>query len=196
MCGIFFKPWLGSDYSTGGVFGKKILVLGEAHYTWEKGRTLTSDLTVNCVTGIVNGDFTKQFWTNIAKAFIGKLPSQSDKERFWNSVAFYNYVQESVGYGPRVRPTPAMWLRSQQPFINLLDDLKPELVVVLGYQLWDMLPKLAGHPGPELGCQGRPHTWFYESENNTALLFAIKHPSSGFSGDYWHEHIKRAISHA
>jgi len=29
---IFFQPWVGSDYNTGGVFGKKVLVLGESHY--------------------------------------------------------------------------------------------------------------------------------------------------------------------
>ena len=28
---VFFKPWVGKDYDTGGMFGKKILVLGEAH---------------------------------------------------------------------------------------------------------------------------------------------------------------------
>lgn len=28
---VFFKPWVGKDYDSGGMFGKKILVLGEAH---------------------------------------------------------------------------------------------------------------------------------------------------------------------
>ena len=29
---VFFKPWVGKDYSTGGIFKKKILVVGESHY--------------------------------------------------------------------------------------------------------------------------------------------------------------------
>ena len=28
---VFFKPWVGKDYESGGIFGKKILVLGESH---------------------------------------------------------------------------------------------------------------------------------------------------------------------
>ena len=29
---VNFRPWIGADYETGGIFGKKILVLGESHY--------------------------------------------------------------------------------------------------------------------------------------------------------------------
>ena len=29
---ILFEPWVGKDYTTGGVFNKKVLVLGESHY--------------------------------------------------------------------------------------------------------------------------------------------------------------------
>ena len=29
---VFFKPFVGKDYTTGGIFGKRIMVLGESHY--------------------------------------------------------------------------------------------------------------------------------------------------------------------
>ncbi len=29
---IFFQPFVGKDYASGGVFGKRIMVLGESHY--------------------------------------------------------------------------------------------------------------------------------------------------------------------
>lgn len=32
MENVFFKPWVGKNYHTGGIFKKKILVVGESHY--------------------------------------------------------------------------------------------------------------------------------------------------------------------
>ena len=29
---IFFQPFVGKDYASGGIFGKRIMVLGESHY--------------------------------------------------------------------------------------------------------------------------------------------------------------------
>ena len=29
---VFFQPFVGKDYTTGGIFGKRIMVLGESHY--------------------------------------------------------------------------------------------------------------------------------------------------------------------
>lgn len=28
----YFEPWIGENYENGGIFGKKILVLGDSHY--------------------------------------------------------------------------------------------------------------------------------------------------------------------
>ena len=32
MSNIFFKPFVGKDYANGGLFGKRIMILGESHY--------------------------------------------------------------------------------------------------------------------------------------------------------------------
>lgn len=29
---VFFQPYVGKDYTIGGLFGKRIMVLGESHY--------------------------------------------------------------------------------------------------------------------------------------------------------------------
>ena len=49
----FFEPWIGENYESGGIFGKKILALGDSHYC---------DSCVGC--GVAGGirdnvDFTK-----------------------------------------------------------------------------------------------------------------------------------------
>ena len=35
MNGLFFRPWVGSAYSSGGIFGKRVMILGESHYCEE-----------------------------------------------------------------------------------------------------------------------------------------------------------------
>ena len=35
MNSIFFRPWVGSAYTTGVIFGKRVMILGESHYCEE-----------------------------------------------------------------------------------------------------------------------------------------------------------------
>ena len=113
---VFFKPWVGDNFPKGGLRSKKILILGESHYQWDEDIPLTEDLTIQCVREQIDGCFTKAFWTNIVIALLNNRPSLEDKHRFWHSVAFYNYIQCSVGFGPRVQPSPKMWKKSQPAF--------------------------------------------------------------------------------
>jgi len=203
MSGIFFKPWKGSKYESNKLFEKRVLVLGESHYEWDKKIPLYSDLTIDCIKEQIEGDYTKQFWTNIAITFLNKSPELQDKKEFWDSVAFYNYVQECVGSGPRIRPTNEMWRKSEQGFAEVLAELLPQVVIVLGYELWENLPKLGGYNGPEIigpeiiEFKQKTDTWRYPLSNGeTCLAYAIRHPSYGFSGTYWYPYVQQVISFA
>lgn len=190
---MFFKPWKGNHFSTNGFLSKRVLILGESHYQWDEDVSLTEDLTIECILEQIEGGATKQFWTNIAITFLNKRPSLEDKEQFWHSVAFYNYVQANVGFGPRVRPTREMWANSQKAFFEVLQELRPQCVIVLGYQLWENLPS-QGEKGPIIEAAEQQETWKYPIEDdNFTLAYAIKHPSAGFSGWTWHPFVMRAI---
>lgn len=128
---VFFKPWVGDNFSEGGLWSKKILILGESHYQWNKNIPLTEDLTIQCIREQIDGGYTKAFWTNIVITLLNIRPSLEDKYRCWHSVAFYNYIQCSVGFGPRVRPTPEMWAKSQTAFSEVIDELQPDCIIVL-----------------------------------------------------------------
>ena len=54
---------------------------------------------------------------------------------FWNKVAFYNFIQFPVGDSARLRPTENMWRDSFEPFKLILNELGPDLVLVLGKEL-------------------------------------------------------------
>ncbi len=96
MGGIFFKPWKGAKYESNNLIGKRVLVLGEAHYEWDKNIPLSPDLTIDCVREQTERVYTSKFWTNIAVAFLNKRPSLEEKKEFWNSVAFFTTSSKRV----------------------------------------------------------------------------------------------------
>lgn len=96
---VKFLPWIGKNYM-GGFNGMRTLVLGESHYAWKQEPDLSDkpNVTSECIQEQLDGDYTKAFWTKLAKAMSGEdTLTLEGKAKFWHSVAFYNYVQESAG---------------------------------------------------------------------------------------------------
>lgn len=94
--------------------------------------------------------------------------SSEERSKFWERVAFYNFVQCFTGPGPRCRPTEAMWQAAAKPFLATLTELDPQLLVVLGFELHRQLPPV-------------PHSVY---------VCGVQHPSSaGFQCSKWHSAI-------
>lgn len=194
MKNVRFLPWVGKNYQAG-LNGLRTLVLGESHYHGGVNPEINSrpNFTIECIQEQVDGEFTFAFWTKIATTMIGRKPTLEDKQQFWNSVAFYNYVQDSVGSGPRIAPQSESWEKSEVPFEEVLENLKPHFIVALGYRMWDRLPNLNGRDGPKIeSAPPSSGTWIYPHSGGCAMLFNIQHPSSGFSCLAWHKHILAA----
>lgn len=197
MSAVFFKPWIGDDYKAATKFGKRVMILGESHYQWEKDITPYPDLTRTAINDQITAKYTYAFWTRVAGAFLGHKPDLAEKGEFWRSVAFYNYVQESAGFGPRVRPTPEMWTRSEPGFTEVLHEHAPQVLIVLGYQLWNNIPDLGGAWDKPIKGGSQTQTWRYPlASGGTCLAYGIRHPSSGFTGSAWQPHILEAIRRA
>jgi hypothetical protein len=194
---VRFQPWIGNNYQNG-FHGLRTLVLGESHY--ESSNNINIDdspnLTIECIQEQMDGSWSKAFWTKIAIALTGRKPTTEDKTQFWNSVAYYNYVQESAGFGPRVRPPDKSWENSRDPFVEVLAELKPNFIVALGYELWDRLPDLDEREGPRIENAPRTRTWIYPHTSGCALLYGIIHPSSAFSPLEWNKHFLKALEKA
>lgn len=139
-----FEPWVGNNYAESGLNGHKVLFLGEAHYGKEDDKipSFTQDIVMDH--GLNQGS--KKFFTIITKLGLSKYAhdplTQEDREAFWNSIAFYNYVQDFVSEGARVPPTEKMWLEAQEPFIRTIQELNPDLIVLLSERLKGRLPML------------------------------------------------------
>lgn len=169
-----FDPWVGSKYQSDGIDGIRVLFLGESHY----GET--SDIYPEYTSDIVRKYGQNEraaFFTKVAKLILGygkeEWISDSDRAEAWEKVAFYNYIQ-SILPKERERPTPEMWEQAPPYFFQTLDELKPQVVVVLGLELMRNIP-----PAPE-----------------GIIVCSSVHPSaSSFSYDAIAQ-IKNAISQA
>jgi hypothetical protein len=178
-----FKPWIGSQYEIG-IDNKKILILGESHYCCNPGECDgCSDQTNEIILKQINetrSDFeSNPFYTKLAKLFLKKVPGEyislNEKKLFWNSVAFYNYIQESVGETARIAPSKEMFEISWGPFQNLIEAITPDLVLILGQRLWDGMPGEAIKDWPAGPVKD---SYYYLGKTNAPICVIANHPSS------------------
>ena len=97
---VKFEPWKGDNYDTGGIFGKKILAIGESFYCSEEDAVATlTDKIVTDYLAIRDGEYRENDggWTNtylkFERSLTGEETTPEDSHIIWNSIAFYNYLQ-------------------------------------------------------------------------------------------------------
>lgn len=212
MNSINFKPWVGKNYLTKGFRGKRILVLGESHYCKELSdgsrchpccnKQLMNDschlLTQNVVHELTyeyEGQSYLQSFVCFERAVAGKVLTQKEREEFWESVVFYNYIQYELG-GPRTAPLPEHWANSKQAFVEILETYKPDYILVWGVRLYNGLPDLEGH-GFKLKFDDGDTAdyWVYTIKGQRIPALKMHHPSAptGKNWDYWHKVISKFL---
>lgn len=144
---VHFYPWIGPAYERMGFMGKgkKLLLLGESHYL-KKDDEGNNNITRKIIHAHSFGDKYRFF------TIIGGLLNFENANHFsveyklslWHSVAFYNYIQQSVGTGPRISPTPEMWQQAEKPFLEVTDKLKPDGILIFGKRLSAYVNKIQG----------------------------------------------------
>lgn len=189
-------PWLGTDYLRG-IDGKRVMGLGESHYSAD-GRW-SAEMTREVIRDLFDpqGEFEpyKNTYTKFERAVAGRELDWEGKRRFWNSLMFYNYVQEVMS-GPRVAPTAQQFRDSEAAFFEVLNEYRPQLVIVWGQRLYNNLPQ-QGRQLPDLIVPGADshELWEYRLENgDPVIVLKITHPSAAFSPDYWHKVIMAALA--
>ena len=201
---VKFHPWVGNKYSKS---DNRILILGESHYDWEedgrKYKARRKDFTIGYINGLTNPDDRSDYgnkgtWTKLEKAFIGESGEKYNKsaiKTFWHSVSFYNFVQKSVPEGSRVSPKSDNFKKSIPALEEVISNLKPHVIIILGMRLWKHLPKK--HDSKSFRVDGRTtDTIIYNYPNGQCFAFPIYHPSAGFNSDRWGKVIKKGISNA
>lgn len=144
---VHFRPWIGGDFATGGIFDLKVMILGESHYVWEDLPPPRIE-TQRIIERIARSDYESRFHPNVEIAVLGAKQFADDRRCFWNSVLFYNYLQEPLP-NSRQPPAAASWQAAEPAFREVLERHAPQVILVLGKRLWGCLPG-EGRPGPIL----------------------------------------------
>jgi len=146
-----FEPFVGNIYEEQNF---KILLLGESHHfgkddmnDFQKEPLKYKDVTKNVLGNFFdykNGNSKFYHWMNtftkFTNIFNNRPVLREQNEEFWNKLLFYNYVQTPVD-SARKSPTPAQFKNSHESFVKIIDELKPNLIIVWGYRLWRNMPK-------------------------------------------------------
>ena len=194
MTNIVFKPWIGKDYETGGIFGKRILVLGESHY----GFTNEEDATNKVVNYVISGGSAE--WTGTFRKFerslVGHYTDNEESKKIWNSVAFYNYLQNSMNH-PRQSPKESDFDSSSNAFYKVMNQLKPDLIIAWGitHMYWFM-PGEGWTVGAKLLYENKkdvPNGYYTLDSGKRIRVIWVKHPSAAYSWDKWYKVIKNEI---
>jgi len=199
VAGAYFTPWVGATY---GQERKQLLILGASHYHWcrvcaDAGTPLPTSTTVRCIAEIVVSGPAIQHWVNIEYALGGKALEGDERARFWQRVAYYNYVQESVGYfgvsGRPPKPSKKMWQAAKPAFRSLIEVLKPSLVVVLGYELWSELPEEDGKLN-DVSVEGKvlQRCIYSLADGRAVVACRVRHPAAGL-GRTWYPALTQAL---
>jgi hypothetical protein len=201
-----FYPWVGPHYTDGvidGLDGLRVLVLGESHYAYGLPVEKERGLTQLVIQEELEGKMRHRFISGVTRALFSRA-TVDDRARFsslWNAMAFYNYVQEYAGDGPRKRPSDAAWQRSAVPFRSVLATLQPDFVLACGRMLYERLKLVEGLTDDgQYGDDGDKRTRSREIElggGRRGVLGMIYHPASfGFRADEWHPRIGEYVQRA
>ncbi len=202
MRNVFFKPWIGRDYDSGGIFGKKILVVGESHYCDEcekcdetKAYAGCHEFTKNVIKQIIGGEKTR--WSGTFRKFEKSLVGDRDvsSEQIWQSIAFYNYLQSAVAKA-RQAGEFADYGKSEDAFYEVLKDLRPDVMFIWGVtRMYDNMPSKGCEKGKEIVVDGYNvlNGYYTLDSNHRVRAVWVYHPSPGYSPEWWNKVIKEVL---
>lgn len=213
MSYINFNPWVGKDYFTKGFQGMRILVLRESHYCKNElaknGRCFPLCLKENMDSACYSqtqdviydmiykykGEPYQRTFICFERAMLGKELTQAERETFWHSVIFYNYLQYSQS-APRTTPQSEHWAESKEAFSELLEKYSPEKIIVWGVRLYDYLHNINGKNYKLIVSDNNTAEVRYISLNGQNIpALKMTHPSCpiGKNWEYWHKIISKFL---
>lgn len=188
----YFEPWSGEHYRSG-VEGVRLLLVGDSHYAAD-AEDGNSELTRNVVRRVVGGEYMR-FFANTQLVISGS--TNGTEVALWDSIAFYNYVQELAGATHEAIPTTSMYRKAASPFERVLHRLKPDGVLVLCKRTWLKIGTDFPHGtnSTPMGGDDDIRHWAYPS--GLAMVSTwINHPSGshGFKPADWYDRVRRFLS--
>lgn len=206
---IRIHPWVGDQYgNASGIFRQRTLILGGSHYSDEyesfqtpEGQKEWADFTSEIVEYYLDDNIQgrwKGTYSKFINSIYGDFADDDQRRNLFESIIFYNYLQEIAGGGPsdayRYDYTED---RHFHAFIEVLTQHRPDVVISWGAKVWDALPNDWGYgpavvtKGIELEAGKSSDIYDYPFGDSTIRLVGVRHPSSAFDRDFHHSLFKR-----
>lgn len=181
-------PWVGNNYEK---TNPKLLILGESLYNDSKDRKLVNQY----IQDLIDDKWNYSFFTKLQNIFsnpehweeVSKTIYQLDVEKFWNDVCFHEFIQYPMEQSKQKVPKH-YWEEAHDPFMEVLQQLQPDIVIALGFETYNNLPQ-EGEEGKTIKCKNNSmETWKYNIGDKKITVCKIQHPSSvGFKQQVWIE---------
>lgn len=168
---IWMRPWTGPNYPK-----RRLLIVGESAYNGSDGYVVNSETNVEVINGEISGCFPQPTHRKIAEVVSGI--DQPDPAEFWNSVAFYNFIQVALT-SSTTRPSRGSYLKSRLAFAQLIGlsqepllSPRPTHIIAVGVTVtWEEMPSLQLTWRPNLQAYVYP-------TGELGLATLIRHPAS------------------
>lgn len=212
MNSTFFRPFVGASYQNGGIFGKRIMVLGESHHCGDKCHdcgvaalhpdcTRFTPMVVNKYLEYIGGKGAHEKWMNtylrFERSLAGHETNLAESQQIWQGLLFFNYLQVAMDE-PRQAGTEEQYQTAQEAIYETIDAYKPQYIIAWGMRLWENLPgDNRWQQGAPIAAGGRAvETGSYAlGSGGRALIMATYHPSSSrYAWEEWHEVINQFLS--
>lgn len=206
---VRFLPWIGDNYKNGGgVFRQRTLILGGSHYSDEyesfqnpelrqEWATFTNEVVEYYLDDNIRGKW-KGTYSRFVNSVYGDTTDLDRRRNFFESVVFYNYLQDVAGGGPtEAHRYDYNEPRHFQAFTEVIETLRPEVVISWGYKAWNALPNDWGFgpavvsKGIELEAGGKSFDIYdYPYRGTDIRLVGVHHPSIGYDVGFHHALFK------
>jgi hypothetical protein len=191
MRAVNFNPWVGKHYWDKPFLGKRLLILRQNPYQLNAAVPLDEchSATTDMLLASLHEDRQtrhKRLAANLAG--ITGLISQDQAFKFWDSVAYYHYLQSVQDVATRAEHDE-VWSNCKRAFQLVLEELQPQVVLVMNSGVWDELPL---EQGTKFEVQQRKTGRFSMRETKTlhytggiAIAYFLGGPAILMSDPHW-----------
>ena len=207
IAGLSWFPWVGKDYTNG---KRRVLIVGESHYIKEDSEEMTrikmerfksdKSFTRECLKEVlIDRDWGNKTYLNLMETLCDRSVVTEDKEML-RKIAYYNFIQRLVDYSCKERPQAEDYRTAWKCFLKVVNVLQPTDCVFVGLESTKTFEEVMTEQGirhssieiPEVVNNSYSRKATIELESGYALdILFIRHSSSYFSPEQWHEFLKR-----
>ena len=195
-------PWVGENYNDNNI---RILVVGESHYHDNTQQTINSSHSTSFTREVVNdlaiNSLNKRspFFQNFHLALLET--NEFDSTKFWNQVAFYNFIQKPMTTSMG-RPPRQDFVDGWKVFFETIRILKPTLCIFVGTTAANYYSNSIKSPfykdfeiqwNDRIGNAYAKSTELYDESGNSTKVVFIKHTSKYFNWMNWNIYLRNKV---